>query len=171
MKMSDYGFDVPRANSRVMTIGSRDGWFCHYCKVDLDTYDATTDHVIPRSKGGGNANTNRVLCCGACNQAKGDKDAEEFFQSPWLSSRRAQLGYPVGNPMLKMKERAVATMATVPSEVLPEETFMAWGGELRSDWPPLGGAIIQCKSCGMRHGTRYMCSHRWVIVDRAERQM
>lgn len=169
MDMREYGFDVPlRRNSRVVTIGRRDGWFCSYCKTAINSFDATTDHVIPRSKGGGHANTNRVLCCSACNGAKGNMDEAVFRASPWLAQHRAQLGYPVGNPG-QQEEKVVATMPS--EEELPIETFLTWGGELRRDWPPIGGAIIQCKSCGMRHGQRYMCATRWVHVDRAERQM
>jgi hypothetical protein len=53
---------------------------CHYCGVELDSFTATIDHKIPRSKGGKNNKGNRVLCCRRCNTLKGDMDYEEFIR-------------------------------------------------------------------------------------------
>jgi 5-methylcytosine-specific restriction endonuclease McrA len=39
---------------------------------------ATIDHVIPRSKGGGNARTNLTLACRHCNGMKGNMMPEEW---------------------------------------------------------------------------------------------
>lgn len=49
-----------------------------------------------------------------------------------------------------------------------EET---WGGGLRTDWPPVGGAIIACPSCGKRHGKRYMCDARMATIIEHERKL
>lgn len=48
------------------------------------------------------------------------------------------------------------------------ESEETWGGGLRSDWPPIIGAIIACSSCGMRHGSRYMCNARMALVREIE---
>ncbi len=49
---------------------------CVYCgKTDCPL---EIDHVLPRSRGGSNRIANLVLCCHACNQAKGDRTAAEF---------------------------------------------------------------------------------------------
>lgn len=45
---------------------------CHYCRRVLLFSETTLDHVIPRSKGGGNNLGNLVLACAPCNQAKAD---------------------------------------------------------------------------------------------------
>ena len=37
----------------------------------------TIDHVIPRSRGGGNTWSNLVTCCKKCNQKKRDRTPEE----------------------------------------------------------------------------------------------
>jgi hypothetical protein len=47
---------------------------CFYCKRALCYREATTDHFIPRSKGGANSTANRVLACTDCNTAKRDLD-------------------------------------------------------------------------------------------------
>jgi 5-methylcytosine-specific restriction endonuclease McrA len=52
----------------------RDGHTCMYCpsKVNL-----TLDHVIPKSRGGGNSWENLVTCCKKCNSKKDNKTPDE----------------------------------------------------------------------------------------------
>ncbi|NJK31547.1 MAG: hypothetical protein HC927_03530 [Deltaproteobacteria bacterium] len=45
---------------------------CAYCNTRLTKQTRTRDHVVPRSRGGGNRD-NLVPACGGCNRAKGDK--------------------------------------------------------------------------------------------------
>jgi hypothetical protein len=56
----------------------RDGATCAYCGRPLGTglpYSRPTlDHVVPVSRGGGDALTNLVLACKPCNRAKADKE-------------------------------------------------------------------------------------------------
>lgn len=49
---------------------------CAYCGTDEDL---TTDHVVPRSRGGGNETANKVWACRSCNSAKGDRTPEEWL--------------------------------------------------------------------------------------------
>ena len=51
---------------------------CFYCRASLDDYDRTVDHLIPESRGGIRANSNKVPACGACNRLKGDMTPDEF---------------------------------------------------------------------------------------------
>ncbi len=44
---------------------------CHYCRLVVAT---TSDHIVPRSKGGVDAKWNRVPACAPCNVAKGNSD-------------------------------------------------------------------------------------------------
>lgn len=53
----------------------RDGNTCQYCGTKAERL--TIDHVIPKSRGGGNTWQNTVACCIACNSAKGDKTPTE----------------------------------------------------------------------------------------------
>lgn len=48
----------------------RYGWCCAYCQVFLGD-EATRDHVVPLSRGGGHTASNVVPCCRMCNSIKG----------------------------------------------------------------------------------------------------
>lgn len=52
----------------------RDGFACAYC----DGHATTVDHVLPRSRGGGNTWRNLVACCRRCNNIKGNRTPEEM---------------------------------------------------------------------------------------------
>jgi 5-methylcytosine-specific restriction endonuclease McrA len=51
----------------------RDGRRCGYCGGGA----TTIDHVLPRSRGGGNSWLNTVAACVPCNQRKGDRTPAE----------------------------------------------------------------------------------------------
>ena len=51
-------------------IYKRDGYSCQYCG---STRDLTIDHVIPRSKGGGNELKNLKPICSSCNMSMGNR--------------------------------------------------------------------------------------------------
>ena len=55
----------------------RDHNKCQYCSAQHEAIDLTLDHVMPRSRGGGNTWTNLVACCKKCNQEKRDRTPEE----------------------------------------------------------------------------------------------
>jgi len=57
-----------------LRVYKRDGYECVYCGSKKEL---TVDHVIPKSKGGGNEWTNLVTSCFKCNLKKGDKTPEE----------------------------------------------------------------------------------------------
>ena len=56
----------------------RDGYECHYCGGTA----TTADHVVPRSKGGTNDESNLVAACQRCNSSKGDRvlPRKRFFE-------------------------------------------------------------------------------------------
>lgn len=51
---------------------------CTYCGVPIDSASASSDHLIPESKGGIRSKDNMVPSCRQCNMMKGDMDVEEF---------------------------------------------------------------------------------------------
>jgi len=62
----------------------RDGWACAYCGRGLvgphrvSGSGLTLDHLIPRSQGGSNHETNLVTACGTCNSSRQDKPWREY---------------------------------------------------------------------------------------------
>jgi HNH endonuclease len=78
------------------------GAACHYCKKtvrlrvsaqDHHADDATIDHKIPKAKGGTNADDNLLLACRGCNEAKEDRDYEDFLARPY-SLRKVKVKTP-----------------------------------------------------------------------------
>jgi len=64
---------VPRtAGKRISrrAVFARDRYRCQYCGSDKHL---TVDHVVPRSKGGGDSWENVVTSCAPCNLRKGDR--------------------------------------------------------------------------------------------------
>lgn len=55
-----------------------DNFTCQYCGCTGGLLHC--DHVIPRSRGGGDEPTNLVTACGRCNQAKGQRTHEEWLR-------------------------------------------------------------------------------------------
>jgi 5-methylcytosine-specific restriction endonuclease McrA len=53
----------------------RDGFRCQYC--GSHSHPLTLDHVIPKSRGGGDAWENLVAACIPCNNRKGSRTPEE----------------------------------------------------------------------------------------------
>ncbi len=51
----------------------RDGHRCQYCNTSLPATELTTDHVVPRSRGGTTCWDNVVTACGPCNRKKGSR--------------------------------------------------------------------------------------------------
>lgn len=58
-------------------IFAREQGCCAYCRDLLDETEATLDHVLPKSRGGGGGVSNLVLSCFDCNNLKGDRTPDE----------------------------------------------------------------------------------------------
>jgi 5-methylcytosine-specific restriction endonuclease McrA len=62
----------------------RDGYRCVYCNTKEGL---TLDHVLPKSRGGGNTWKNLVTCCKVCNIRKDNRTPEEanmtMFRKPY----------------------------------------------------------------------------------------
>ncbi len=62
-------------NIKDFLYGQQDG-LCNGCKVHFRLRNMTIDHIVPRSKGGSDADGNKQLLCGACNSLKGNRPQE-----------------------------------------------------------------------------------------------
>lgn len=51
---------------------------CNLCGVHFEFRNLTIDHIVPKSKGGQDLETNLQLLCQACNSSKGAKDMAEM---------------------------------------------------------------------------------------------
>jgi 5-methylcytosine-specific restriction endonuclease McrA len=60
----------------------RDQNICQYCAKAFPTEKLTIDHLIPKSRGGGNNWTNLVAACKKCNQKKGCRTPKECGMIP-----------------------------------------------------------------------------------------
>ncbi len=49
---------------------------CHGCFNEFDARNLEIDHIVPKSKGGGDYYENYQLLCGACNRVKGNRPME-----------------------------------------------------------------------------------------------
>lgn len=54
---------------------------CFYCHEPIDEFSRTIDHLYPKSRGGKLSNSNKVPCCYACNQLKGNMTVKEFHKA------------------------------------------------------------------------------------------
>jgi len=52
---------------------------CHYCKVPIDILNLTLDHAKPRTAGGAFSLDNMRICCGECNERKGNLSEQAFL--------------------------------------------------------------------------------------------
>ncbi len=80
-------------------------FYCPYCGVDLDGSDgifSTKDHIVPRSRGGGNRASNLVKACPRCNGDKGNKTLLEWL---WILERDGNARARWIRRFLKCKKR------------------------------------------------------------------
>lgn len=70
---------IPRRTRTLSRKGilARDRHQCQYCLEPFLPSKLTLDHIIPRSRGGGNVWENLVAACFGCNNRKGDRTPDE----------------------------------------------------------------------------------------------
>lgn len=66
---------------RMALILERDGGQCVWCRRPLDVglVDATTEHLVPRIKGGPSWIENELAACKRCNNERGHRTPGEWF--------------------------------------------------------------------------------------------
>lgn len=69
----------PKTLARILRLAKRDGGLrCAYCKCELDADLFILEHVVPRSRGGPDDDSNRVLSCNVCDDAKKNRTPQEW---------------------------------------------------------------------------------------------
>ena len=76
------GTSQPDRRARLQAILDRDGYACVWCGRALGTglTEATTEHLIPRVKGGPSWLENEVAACGRCNGQRGHMTLAQWAQ-------------------------------------------------------------------------------------------
>ena len=96
MERSGPGFHSsrqPNRAERLAIILERDGATCIWCRRDIDTdlVRATTEHLIPRIKGGPSWLENEAAACSRCNGSRGHSTltqwSKQCIQRGWEPDR------------------------------------------------------------------------------------
>ena len=74
-KRSDLKIMLPSQSVKEKLYKQQDGK-CNACGREFEIWDFEIDHIIPKSKGGGDYYENYQLLCGSCNKIKGDRPME-----------------------------------------------------------------------------------------------
>ena len=99
---------VPRRGVRWSRRGvlQRDGFQCIYCAIQaggqqqnrlLTKSDFTIDHIVPRSRGGGNVWSNTACACPVCNQRKGNRMPHEAGMNLLWEPKTPRVDYLVAS--------------------------------------------------------------------------
>ena len=95
---------VPRHTVKLTrrAIYARDDNTCQYCGGKFKTSDLNIDHVVPKSKGGGNTWENLVCSCFKCNSKKASRTLNEtgmkLIRKPFKPSYNASLNVHIRSP-------------------------------------------------------------------------
>ena len=97
----------PDRAARLAAAVERDGPTCVWCGRAFDRYvRPTTEHVVPRVKGGPSWPENEVAACSRCNGARGHRGAVE-----WLGECRARGWTPDAERVARALEALAAAVA------------------------------------------------------------
>lgn len=97
---------------KAIAIYQRTGGHCGYCGCILDFESFTADHLIPRSKGGGNELSNLMACCKTCNRSKSSRSVEEFRLV--VAARKAGCEVFTASQLLFLKEAGAFPLLKIP---------------------------------------------------------
>lgn len=66
---------------------------CLYCEKRVTKSNATTDHIVPISKGGNNCQVNLIVCCFDCNNERGDMKFTEYLKLKNSKYKKLKIPY------------------------------------------------------------------------------
>jgi hypothetical protein len=98
---------APGRRERLLAAAERDGGHCVWCRrACTGQVRATTDHLVPRVKGGPSWLENEVVSCGRCNRERGHASPSDWLaecrRRGWEPDARAVAG------ALRALDRAIA---------------------------------------------------------------
>ena len=92
-KRTDIKEVEPTKNVKEKLYREQDGK-CNACARDMEIFDLEIDHIIPKSKNGGDHYENYQLLCGHCNRLKGDRPMAYLMAK--IAKRSAAMKFRVG---------------------------------------------------------------------------
>ncbi len=106
--MTDVDRPALGRRDRLEVILERDGRHCVWCRrgVDTDLVRATTEHVVPRIKGGPSWLENEVAACARCNGQRGHRTPAD-----WLTECEGRGWDPDVDAVVASLERLEAAIA------------------------------------------------------------
>lgn len=117
--VSSHQFSLPRRRA----LWEKEGMQCHWCQQPTrfssdHAWDvATTDHVIPRYKGGTNDDDNLVSACNRCNNRRNHEDISGLPEGSMLGKYKSGQTVPSQN-VGKPKPKHVALTADEKKNIL-----------------------------------------------------
>ncbi|MHA6796396.1 HNH endonuclease [Pseudonocardia bannensis] len=98
----------PDRATRLLSAAERDGTHCVWCRRECTgPIRATTDHLVPKVKGGPSWLENEVVSCGRCNRERGHRSPADWFGECERRGWSPDLDAVVGT--LRSLDRAIAT--------------------------------------------------------------
>ena len=92
-KRTDIKEVEPTKNVKEKLYRKQDGK-CNACARDMEIFDLEIDHIIPKSKNGGDHYENYQLLCGHCNRLKGDRPMAYLMAK--IAKRNEAMKFRVG---------------------------------------------------------------------------
>ena len=92
-KRTDIKEVEPTKNVKEKLYREQDGK-CNACARDMEIFDLEIDHIIPKSKNGGDHYENYQLLCGHCNRLQGDRPMAYLMAK--IAKRSAAMKFRVG---------------------------------------------------------------------------
>mmetsp|Transcript_6301 Transcript_6301/g.9693 ORF Transcript_6301/g.9693 Transcript_6301/m.9693 type:complete len:200 (+) Transcript_6301:192-791(+) len=105
--VSPFGTKQPNRKERMEMILDRDGCTCVWCRRPIDIKTATTDHLMPKIKGGPSWIENELASCSKCNKQRGHR-----MPLDWLEECKEKSLDPNCSAVVRLLhelDRAIAT--------------------------------------------------------------
>lgn len=107
-----------RADKR-LAINLRDGMQCAYCKQGLeDEVVLSLDHLIPRSHGGDNHQSNLITACRKCNSARGNRDWQQFAHDTATYLNHGVTGEMIVNYIIETTNKPLNQYRKMAKEII-----------------------------------------------------
>lgn len=110
----------------------RDGFRCAYCGTVSEAASLHVDHIVPKSKGGGDELTNLITACDKCNLGKSDKPLGDVV--PAVSEDAVEQAERTARAV-RYAEAVVASRFSVEDQYQEVVTLWArvWGARIDGD--------------------------------------